>query len=343
MKAKKIRVFVASPCDVSQERQALAKLVADINQTVEAVAPSQRVFLELVRWETHSTPSAGRPQGVINEQVGAYDIFVGIMWRRFGTPTEKAGSGTEEEFDRAYEQWQRSGKPRIMFYFCQALAPPPQDKAEVDQLAQLVSFRDRLADKALVWEYGAHADFADTVRPHILSALRAMAPSPIARPSPVPVTAPVSIELRKRLLALAAEYAGTRATQEPGDRRTRQLELIATKIRTLSPQAEGSLDQYVDGSTPGERLIAAVFLQVRPRVQYLTWLGERLSEKQRFLGYHSAVALLSAARSLDCSAADQMEHAISEGFKRLRGKSRTGRYRTLSLAQDELRLRCKEA
>jgi hypothetical protein len=43
----------------------------------------------------------GRPEQLILDQIGQYDLFVGIMWRRFGTPTGVAGSGTEQEFDHA--------------------------------------------------------------------------------------------------------------------------------------------------------------------------------------------------------------------------------------------------
>ena len=38
-------------------------------------------------------------QDVINRQLGEYDIFLGIMNTRFGSPTHRADSGTEEEFD----------------------------------------------------------------------------------------------------------------------------------------------------------------------------------------------------------------------------------------------------
>src|SRR6185503_17165509 len=103
MPTRAVRVFVASPSDVSAERNALSSIVQEINQTVAAIAPEKGIRLELVRWETHASPAAGRPQGVINDQIGEYDIFVGIMWRRFGTPTAEAGSGTEEEFNRAYD------------------------------------------------------------------------------------------------------------------------------------------------------------------------------------------------------------------------------------------------
>ena len=81
---RKVRVFVASPGDVDAERNTLPTVVQELNTTI---APHKNCFLELVRWETHCTPEMGRPQGVINAQIGRYDIFLGIMWKRFGSPT----------------------------------------------------------------------------------------------------------------------------------------------------------------------------------------------------------------------------------------------------------------
>ena len=44
------------------------------------------------------------PQGVVNEEIGDdYEIFIGPLWSRFGTPTPRAFSGTQEEFERVYE------------------------------------------------------------------------------------------------------------------------------------------------------------------------------------------------------------------------------------------------
>src|SRR5450759_4663688 len=92
---QKIRIFVASPGDVGKEREGLKDVVQELNTTI---APYKGLALELVKWETHATPNMGRAQGVINSQLGEYDIFVGLMWKRFGTPTGKAEYGTEEEF-----------------------------------------------------------------------------------------------------------------------------------------------------------------------------------------------------------------------------------------------------
>ena len=87
-------MFIASPGDVSVEREALAGLIAELNQVIDAVAPEKKISLEAVDWKKDAVPSGGRPQEVINKYIGEYDILVGVMWTRFGTPSGVAGSGT---------------------------------------------------------------------------------------------------------------------------------------------------------------------------------------------------------------------------------------------------------
>jgi hypothetical protein len=160
---KKIRVFVASPGDVGRERQGLKSVIDELNTTI---APYKGLSLELVKWETHVTPSMGRAQGVINSQVGQYDIFIGIMWKRFGTPTGRAESGTHEEFQLAYKQWESTKSIRILFYFCQApFMPLTVD--EIAQLQKVVEFREFLSNIGLTWEYSNSDEFPDIVRPHL--------------------------------------------------------------------------------------------------------------------------------------------------------------------------------
>src|SRR5256885_3193195 len=147
MEARNIRVFVASPGDVKAERDILAGVINDLKHALNALEPDKHVDIEYLRWETHAHPAAGRAQALITQQIGLYDIFVGIMWRRFGTPSGAAGSGTEEEFDVAFRRWKGKRSPHIMFYFSNAPAPPPQDLDELKQLARVVRFRLRIAAK----------------------------------------------------------------------------------------------------------------------------------------------------------------------------------------------------
>jgi hypothetical protein len=231
-----------------------------------------------------------------------------------------------------------------MFYFCQAPGPPPKTAEEAEQSVRVATFRDSVAKRALIWEYGEHSEFKSVVRPHILTAVsRSIHEQGRASVPTLPLPTQVSTDLRQRLLSYAAEYQSIRDRMEPGDKRTRQMELVATKIRTLALQGQSLLPAFSVALTPGERLIAAAFLQVLPRADYLEWLSERLSEKQPFLAYHAAVALLAAARFLDCSLRDSMYAAINEGFRRLqsmRVSENTDRFRTLSAARGELDIRC---
>jgi hypothetical protein len=341
MPTRIVRVFVASPGDVLFERDALSKLINEINQTITAVAPEKDIRLELVRWETHAVPAAGRAQGVINDQIGHYDIFVGIMWRRFGTPSTEAESGTEEEFDRAYNEFQQRGMPHIMFYFCQEPASPPKSKQEVEQLMRVVAFRDRVSQLALVWEYGEHSDFAATVRPHILHGLKRVLTS-TGRTAELTLSDDGAhlTNLGRQLTEFAQKYARVREALPPGDQRTRQLELIATEIRTAAFEGAPLITSFVSGTRPEERLVAVILLQVTPQPEHLDWLGKRLSERQPFLGYHAAVALLVAARTLDCSHSRKLDSAIALGLKHLGSKPGTDRHRTLLAAREELRTRC---
>ena len=161
------RVFLASPGDVAAEREALVRAVDEINVTT---CPLLNCRLETVKWETHATPEAGRPQQVINEQIGMYDIFVGVMWRRFGTPSGVAESGTEEEYRLAYRRWEQEPELPLMFYFCQA---PffPANVDELDQMRKVMLFRKELEGKALTWTFNEHAAFEATIRKHLCQRL----------------------------------------------------------------------------------------------------------------------------------------------------------------------------
>lgn len=195
------RVFVASPGDVQRERDALASVINELNRTLAALLPQTGARLELVRWESNAFPAMGRPQQVINDQIGQYDIFVGVLWKRFGTPTGQAQSGTEEEFRLAYDNWQQHSKPHILFYFNRASMAVPSSTSETEQLAKVVAFREELNSRGLVWEYDGYAAFADVVRPHLTEVVgrlirSAQEPSPETGMVAVPVEQAPKNEVR---------------------------------------------------------------------------------------------------------------------------------------------------
>ena len=138
-----LRVFVASPSDVPDERRVLEGVINEYNRTW---AKTLKVHLDLIKWETHTYPAIGDDaQEVINRQVGDdYDILLGIMWGRFGSSTGRAESGTEEEFNRAYRRSTSSpGSVQIMFYFKDA--PIRRSEMDLEQLSKVDAFQRRIA------------------------------------------------------------------------------------------------------------------------------------------------------------------------------------------------------
>lgn len=346
--ATKIRIFLASPGDVGGEREQLAKVVQELNITLSVLTPQRGVVLELVRWETHVHPGFGRDaQDVVNQQIGDYDIFVGIMWRRFGTKTTVADSGTEEEFRLAHTTWEKTRKLfQILFYFCQAPAAPPATSEEVAQLGRVVAFRQELTQRGLVWEYADHAAFADTVRPHLVMVFGRIlnAAAPPAAVATVAAQAASSSDLavaRREVMELAREYDKLRRDMPSGDARTRRLEVVASRMRTLALSLFPLLAELSRSDSPGERLAAVTTLQSIPHSAYLTWLAERLADERPFIGYHAALGLLNAARTLEETDLPQVRAAVALA-RRAVVKRDTDRDRTLGLAEEELARRQSE-
>ena len=149
--------FIASPGDTTEERNACECVFEEINH---GLGRSKGFRLVSLRWEKDVYPSVAEyGQQVINRQVdGDYDLFFGIMKGRFGTPTPQAGSGTEEEFNIAYEKYQKGDIGNIFFYF----GIPEESAYELDleQFQKVKDFREKIQKNGVVpMEYRGVDDF----------------------------------------------------------------------------------------------------------------------------------------------------------------------------------------
>src|SRR5690349_21024400 len=104
-----IKVFLASPGDLADERRA-AKEVVDEHNALHAASTGYQI--ELVGWEETVT-SFGRAQSLINQDLAGCELFVGMLWKHWGTPPDAGGrytSGFEEEFRTSLERRKIEGK-----------------------------------------------------------------------------------------------------------------------------------------------------------------------------------------------------------------------------------------
>jgi GTPase SAR1 family protein len=159
-----LRIVVASPSDVQDERRMLDGIIDELNL---GIAATMNLRLELSRWEDVSFPGfhPEGPQGLIDPILNIEDceVFLGIFWRRFGTPAKGAGSGTEHEFQTAYQSWKTRGRPQIMFYF-RNYGQPPQNDEEKKQREQLDHFKKNFPKEGFSWNYKNKKDFERLVR-----------------------------------------------------------------------------------------------------------------------------------------------------------------------------------
>jgi transcription initiation factor IIF auxiliary subunit len=119
-----------------------------------------------------------------------------------------------------------------------------------------------------------------------------------------------SEEVQTEMGILAKEYEDIRRSMPAGDPRTRKMETIASKMRSLAHPDCPLLKSFVESSSAGERLAAVSILEAIPNQNYLTWLADRIATEKPFIGYHAAVALLNAVRSLRSSHRGKVEKAI---------------------------------
>jgi hypothetical protein len=167
-----IKIFVASPGDVNDERRALEPVVAEINRTL---GPRLQIRLDLVKYETDAYPgvSAGGPQAVIDSRINIQecDVVIGIFWRRYGTPTASGQSGSVHEIEKACESALLTRKPHVMVYFSDQPSRPPSLE-EMDQWRKVMEFREQLEKKGLCVRYEGVQQFTDLVRTHLTAFLQ---------------------------------------------------------------------------------------------------------------------------------------------------------------------------
>ena len=162
--------MISSPGDVEAERAEVEEAIKELN---EKALGELGIRLEPIRWENNCYPSVGADsQAVINEELGDdYNIFIGIFWRKYGTPTPRAQSGTIDEFERAYARWSQTRiSPQIMFYFRDG--PTSLGEVDEDQLILIRNFRKRLKPMGvLFWPYKDEEDFGRLIRMHLFLAV----------------------------------------------------------------------------------------------------------------------------------------------------------------------------
>jgi len=144
--AEVLNVFIASPSDVSDQRNEIEVAVYEWNSMY---AQDMSVVLLPRRWEKDVAPAYGHgnPQGLINEQVVYHsDIVIGIFWHRLGFPTKTHPSGTLEEIDHFINE----GKDVLIYFVDQ---DKKYDSMDYEQAGEVQKYRKKYQSQGVYHEY----------------------------------------------------------------------------------------------------------------------------------------------------------------------------------------------
>lgn len=153
------KIMIASPSDVTEERQIIREVISDWNIVH---SESRQTVLLPVGWETHSYPEMGEhPQTLLNKQIlRDCDLLVGVFWTRIGTATANYQSGSVEEI----EEHLKANKPALL-YFSNALVNP--ERLIPEQYEQLKQFKKSCQSRGLYHTYSDIQQFKESFSRHL--------------------------------------------------------------------------------------------------------------------------------------------------------------------------------
>jgi hypothetical protein len=189
---KTVRLFLSSPGGLDEHRQVVRDVIATMN---EQSGNDGKPIIQVIEWpRSIAAAVSGYSQGAINEQTLTYDILLCLFSHSIGTPTPRANSGTEEEFDRAFESLLLRKDKQIIVLF----ADIPCRPSDIDpyQFVLVNAFRQKIERLGVL--YHTYSDLATLSRylstslehaRNRVSADQTVTPQPfasIARENPIP-------------------------------------------------------------------------------------------------------------------------------------------------------------
>ncbi len=167
-----VKIFLASPGDLVEERRAAKRIVEEENRNHANALGFQ---MDLVGWED-TVAQHGRAQEIINRDLDQCDYFVGVVWKRWGTPPGPVGtsytSGFEEEYERSQSRFDATNRPRISLLFKAISDDDIRDAGP--QLRQVLEFKRRFTEdyRGAYQTFGDLRDFEERFRSIVALALR---------------------------------------------------------------------------------------------------------------------------------------------------------------------------
>jgi tetratricopeptide (TPR) repeat protein len=240
-----IKVFIASPGDLAVERRAFKDTVDSLNK---GFGRGANVIFEPLGWEDALAQVGRWSQSVINKDVDACEVFILVMYRRWGQEAPDAApysSYTEEEFHRALARFEKDGNPTIFVFFKHI--DPGQMADPGEQLKKVLDFRKKLeaSKKVLYHSFADETTFNAEIDKHLVAYARGEC-GPI-----VPGSAPILPD------SVKSEMDAQRQAYEKAIAELEQLKKHSQRDAEAAAQARAQAKDAEARALAAEQVIAA--------------------------------------------------------------------------------------
>jgi len=153
---KQINLFISCPGDIKDELNSIEVIVKEINKIFGEISDFK---IQIVHWNEDTYTDLGEDgQEIINNQID-YDILIGILWMRLGTPTKRDKSGTVEEINRAIKN-----KEKQQLIYFKTATPSNLNIINTSELNDVMLFKKELSEKLLYKEFESVEKFETLFR-----------------------------------------------------------------------------------------------------------------------------------------------------------------------------------
>lgn len=161
---KQINLFISCPGDIKDELNSIEVIVKEFNKTFGKIS---NFSIQIVHWNEDTYTDIGEDgQEIINNQID-YDILIGILWMKLGTPTKRDKSGTVEEINRAI----KNPEKQQLIYFKTA-TPNNLNDIITSDLDDIMLFKKELSNKLLYKEFENIEKFETLFRLNLSSLIK---------------------------------------------------------------------------------------------------------------------------------------------------------------------------
>lgn len=153
-------ILLSCPSDVADLKPIVNECFDEFNRLFGEL---NNIRLELKHWSSDSYPkSGGKAQDLLNDIfIHECDMCIALLGNRFGTPTDKYDSGTQEEIEDMI-----NAKKQVFMYFIERAVDP--SKIDLEQLQKVRNFRSKYADdKGIYVTIKSNDDFKKELLNHI--------------------------------------------------------------------------------------------------------------------------------------------------------------------------------